>query len=261
MADPVRLARLAEASPDPSWMRYGADGGCLQAVDLRRGQVTKLALNPQPERIRREAALRRGMGMAVPPILCHDPEAGMVVEAWLDLRPVKEEDGGLARAIGILRERLYRPVPQPLQTYLAGLARHVDLPRVAAYLAGRGLNQVNLCLVHGDLWSDNLGEDPQGNLVLLDWEYARICIQSHDVWTFFMQRWSAQHQPCDAAFLDALREGLRQCLPGPWEPAAVAGLHLLHLIERYAWFTDLQLTHKDQERALLHREITRSLQA
>lgn len=258
--DPDHLARL-RLFRGVSWMRYATDGAGLQVIDAKRRIVTKVSLRPDVAQMERQVRLRARLGEATPPILAFDADAGLLIEAWIPLRPAPDELDTLKQAIALLRDRLYEPVPVETGTYLRSFADVIEVAQVCAFLRDRGLERLLVTSVHGDLWPGNLGLDASGRLILMDWEYARTCVQSHDLWIYLFQRRLAQGMAYDRSFLQTFAGCLEETFSGSCSLDQASGLHLLHLIERYALFKSLDLSHKDGELRHLEREIARMLQA
>jgi len=253
------LAFLRE-NRQASWMRYSTDGGRMQIFDVERGRVTKVPLQPRPGLVAQEVATRQKMGACVPPLLHHDPERGILVETWMDLDPVPGGMETLAEAIRLLHAFLYTPVPMAIGDYLPKLAVPWDLSRALAFMDSRGLDQVLVSQVHGDLWPGNLGRDQRGNLQILDWEYTRPCVWSHDVWTYIMQERRSSGHPFDKEFLCSFARGLALLQRETCDMAIVECLHLIHLAERCSFFIDMNLIHKAEELCFLREQIAALLE-
>lgn len=253
-ADPARLEPFL-TDPRAGWIRYGSDGGRVQLFDAERRTVTKLALVPHPERVEAEIQARGRMGRAVPELLEWDAAQGRLVERWVDLDPVPFGWAALAEALALLKTSLYASVSVPLSNYLPRLAVAWDPARAAAFLESRGLVQVPVGPVHGDLWRGNLGRDRGGHLVLLDWEYTRTCVESQDLWTFLMQGCWASGRPMDEAFHRDLAAGLALLWGAECDIATAEAHHLIHLAERYAFFHAMNLSHKAEELCFLRGQI------
>lgn len=256
--DPDRLERLRPYL-GAAWARYASDGGRIQVFNPDKAAITKVSLQPDKTLMDREVRARKRMGSAVPSILNYDIDAGVLEEAWIPLCPAAPGHDTLRKALAVLRERLYAPVEVDTTVYLRNFPEEVAGERTLAYLRTREMERLLVSEVHGDLWPGNLGLDSKGGLILLDWEYARVCVQSHDVWLFLFQDQHAKAKPYDRAFLQMFANCYAECFGVTCSLEEASCLHLLHLIERYSLFKTMELTHKSEELRDLMREITRIL--
>ena len=252
--DRSRLANL-ERFGDSSWMLYEPDGGRLLVADVDGSRAIHVQLKVNPAAVRREVAIRQRAGRAAPEILFHDPEQGVIAERWERIAPATDSGDLLRRTISALKSALYAPTAVNLDEYVRGLGGAVDGQRVTSFMAAHGVRQVELSHVHGDLWPGNLGIASDGSVVLLDWEYARDCGSSHDLWTYLAQSRRSRGLPFDSAFFTDFANGQRTLLAMESSARTAEAFHLLHLVERYTFFRQLDLDHKRDELRFLRGEI------
>lgn len=244
-----------------SWARYAADGTRMQLFDAAAQTVTKVGLRPNEALIEREVRLRSGMGDACPAILACDPRRGVIVERWLNLNPLAFDLATLARAIDVLKQKLYRRHSVDACEYVTRFGDAIDQKKVKSFLTFNGVTRVDLSDVHGDLWRGNLFSGKDGNIVILDWEYCRSCVASHDIWTYLFQFHSSSGKRFDSRFLGMLSETISTCLGVRCDARAARGYHLIHLIERYVFFCSLNLSHKKEELLSLSNQISITLES
>ena len=256
-AEGVAAARLQHltARPGGSWMQYSSDGSRMLVVDLARKEAVRLQVRIDADVIERELSIRARAGTAAPEVLYHDTGAGMVVERWLDLRPASERPETLADAMRVLTSTAYAPSRVRVSDYLRGFASVVRVAPALALLQSWDVDEVMVSEVHGDLWPGNIAIDRNGKLILLDWEYARRCVQTHDLWTYLMQERRQRKRPFDDAFLQDFAQQHHVFFGGPMNERLARAHHLLHLIERYAFFAQLNLPHKADEMRFLREQI------
>jgi hypothetical protein len=252
--DPSRL-RYFEDRPGASWMQYSSDGSRMLIVDLPRREALRFQLKVDSPLVERELTIRDRAGGAAPPVLSHDASAGMLVERWMQLRPAPERPSTLDRAMRLLMSTVYAPTSVTVDEYLDELKSLVRVERLRARLTGVGLATVTVSDVHGDLWPGNIAIDETGALVLLDWEYARRCLHTHDLWTFLMQARRQRGQPFDDEFLRDFAAHHHVFFGSPIDERLARVHHLLHLIERYSLFVQLDLPHKTEEMTFLRGQI------
>lgn len=240
---------LFQNHPEAAWMLCQPDGSRVLLFDPTRRTITRVALEPAAARLDQEAAFQCRMGTYAPGFLSVDPAQGVSVEPWLDLRPVAPDRRLLEEALAVLKTRLYRPRSVSVESHLGILAPLQEAATVLGRLKASGLETLMISEIHGDLWSGNIARDAQDRLVILDWEYARVCAVSYDLWTFLRQE--VHH-----GGLPTFPEAARSLLDLVFTPAQAAACQVLHLAERLAHLERLALSHKAAEvrdlRAELH---------
>ena len=236
-------------------MQYETDGSRLLLIDVPGRRAIHVQLRPSPDLINREITIRQRAGRASPPILFHDAGQGVIAERWLPLRPASPTRPTLAEAIRLLKATLYAPRPVGIDEYLGRLGGAVDAARAREFVAAYGVERVAITDSHGDLWPANVGVDEHGGIVLLDWEYARVCVESHDLWSYIFQAQRSSGRPFDQAFLADFAACQRDLLGMAVTDTTARAYHFLHLMERHTLFLELALPHKKEELRFLRAEI------
>jgi thiamine kinase-like enzyme len=221
--------------------------GQRYVLRLDKAAVDRLGLDRQRERRAVELAARAGL---TPPLLYTGP--GVALRHWLPGRSwgraALTRPCNLDRLAAVLRS--LHEVPgdagpfDPLvaaRHYAARLgtpAAQVILDRAEGLAAGAGGGSSRRVLCHNDLVSENIFETDQGQLLLIDWEYAGTGEALFDLAVV------VQHHGLDAAlsagFLDAYlgrsatdpererlagQRALYQCLLDLWNMVSAPGAH------------------------------------
>ena len=109
------------------------------------------------------------------------------------------------------------------------------------------LTLINITVVHGDLWVGNIFKDENNELVLIDWEYSGIHIESYDVWFYFFQNQRFEINFLDENYYFKLAELLSNVYNKKISTFEAKLYNLIHLIERYRLFYNLKIKNKKEE--------------
>jgi hypothetical protein len=238
-----------------SWARYAADGARMQFFDAQNRVIRKIALQQNDGQIEREFRLRSLMGDACPPVLAWDSQEGAIVERWLNIKRRGSDKAALSQAITLLKDKLYRCHSVDAEQYVSQFGDVIDQKKVRTFLTRYEVGRLEISDVHGDLWQGNLLYDRRGELVIVDWEYGRSCVVSHDIWTYLFQAQKAASKPFDARFFEKFAEAVSSLLDVRCDIETARAHHVIHLIERFSFFLSLNLPHKNEEIEYLRNEI------
>jgi hypothetical protein len=246
------LLSLAEES---SWAKYESDGNCLQVYCLKKLTVIKVLRQPNPSRLQTEVKYRKQLGASCPAILAQDFDNGILSESFMTLFPTVYDLAVLRRAIYILRSKLYQVETTSLSDYLARLLSKIDQNYHLKYFDLRGVCDVPISPVHGDVWFGNLFYDPEGRLIIIDWEYARPCVVTHDIWCYLFQKYRGDRMAFDNSFFSTFSDMVLESLDLNFDIALARDYHLIHLLERYCFFREMVSCSKEQELTYLRVQI------
>lgn len=219
------------------WIRYPTDGTRLQVFDHFGGKIYKM-VKPLAgfASLEQELGWRAKVGDLAPQIseVCEHPPA--YIEEWVEGRVGRYSVEELQRLILLLAERLYRVEWLEFNEYLQRTSTNYPagaIARMAAAMCLVGWAKLPISPVHGDLVCQNIIFRDNGKPVILDWEYARICVVSHDLWFYLYHDTQKSHsgEGMPESFFVEMEHAL------VWiglKVQNVRALHLFHLLEREA---------------------------
>lgn len=219
------------------WIRYPTDGTRLQVFDHHRGKILKMA---KPiaglASLEQELGWRGKVGDLAPNIRGVSRHPPAYLEEWVEGRAGDFSVRELRRVILLLAERLYRVEWLGLDEYLRRASLNFSAEATsrmgkAMFLAG--WDKLPTSPVHGDLVCQNILFRYDGNPVLIDWEYARVCVVSQDLWFYLFHDTPREHSGSDLP--DSFFREMEHALA--WiglDVRNVRALHLIHLLEREA---------------------------
>lgn len=243
-----------------SWARYAADGARMQFFDVENKVIRKIALQPDNGQIEREIRMRSLMGDACPPVLAWDSQEGAIVERWLNVERRASDKAALSQVIALLKNKLYRCRSIDAEQYVSQFGDVIDQKKVRTFLTRYEVERLEISDVHGDLWQGNLIYDSRGRFFIVDWEYCRSCVVSHDIWTYLFQAQKAVNKSFDARFVEKFAEAVSSLLDARCDVETARAYHVIHLIERFSFFLSLHLPLKNEEIEYLRNEISEMLE-
>ena len=219
------------------WIRYPTDGTRLQVFDHHGGKILKMA---KPiagfASLERELGWRGKVGDLAPTISGISEHPPAYLEEWVEWRAGDFSVQELQRVILLLAKRLYRVEWLDFDEYLRRASLHFSkeaTARMGKAMSLAGWDKLPASPVHGDLVCQNILLRNDGNPVLIDWEYARVCVVSQDLW-FYLFHGTPRIHP-GGGMPDLFFKEMEQALA--WiglDVKNVRALHLIHLLEREA---------------------------
>lgn len=217
------------------WIRFPTDGTRLQVFDPYKRVICKVSKQHAGFKfLMRELDCRSSVGGLAPIVRGVSEYPPAYLEDWIEGRSGCGTLQELRSVLEYLTERLYQTTWLDLGDYV----RRVGLPytnrtmdRIMAAMHLIGWDKLPVSPVHGDLVSQNIFFRPNGAPVLIDWEYARPCVVSHDLWFYLYHRARSNILEVElpaTAFIDIAQEVKWLGL----EVNNVRALHLIHLLER-----------------------------
>jgi len=220
---------------DSGWVRWDTDGTRRQVFDPWRDGACKISKQGAFLDVSDEVELRKALGDLSPRILKHDPVQRAYVEEWVDAKSGRCSLDELERVRCALVTSLYQVEERDITSYF----NHSDiefssearnLVPVLARLLKR--STLPISVVHGDLVCSNIAFRKNGDPVLYDWEYARRCVVTQDVWFFLYHRYStASESPELSGILEEFASNTAWAFSTMPD---IRALHLVHLFEREA---------------------------
>jgi len=225
MEDARLIERLMDGPTNASYL-VERDGEQF-VLRLDKPEAARLGLDRENERIVCQAIAEAGL---TPPYLHFDPASGVALRPFIAGRSLCREDllepPTLRRLADVLRCLHRLPaVGAPfdgagaVRRYAAQLAS----PQAAALaeraeglLAGIGRSSIAPALCHNDLVAENMLETGDGDLLLIDWEYAAIGDPYFDLAVV------ARHHDLDPSLSQVLIEAYLQRTPSREESARFA---------------------------------------
>ena len=214
-----------------SWVKYGSDGTRVHLYDNKNSTIGKLPKVFNPEQYSYELEARQRVGDLCPKIINTCSEDGYILESKISLHSY---DKSLTKALELLKERLFAPNLLNISEYLSRFD-HVKHSRLVCEVAiNYGLNEVVVSICHGDFWRGNILESPDNNIVILDWEYCGVRIQTYDAWFLIFSQWAAEKRHCDSEYYSQLQEILNKFYVSDSDLTRIKVLHMIHLFERFS---------------------------
>jgi len=240
------LKRAGKFGVEAGWIRFPSDGTRIQVFDRQRRRICKLnscqaLINTIPYEIK----IRGRVAHLAPIIIDVSPDESAFVEEWIAGYTPPYSRVSLIEAVRKLKEYLYSVNEIDITTYRERLAsagnitenQKDSLDFVLNMYSGRTLS---VSPVHGDLVCRNLWQHPSKGILLLDWEYTRTCLVTHDCWLYLYHahRSIDDKQPLSSRFFVSLKEILLylgfDSLMDDLTPNLLV-IHALHLFERQSF--------------------------
>jgi len=197
--------------------------------------IGKLPRTSNSEQFKAELEARDLVKELSPPIVAVDPESGCIVERWIGLRPWPPKKEAGLEALKLLKEKLFAPVHMDIRDYFTRYSNTPYSDQVLDTALYYGITHVIICYCHGDFWNNNIFMTYQGNVLVLDWEYAGARIYTYDAWFFTFYQWTVEKkQDCNAGFFEVLGETFRSLYSESFSLKRLQATHMLHLFERFA---------------------------
>lgn len=217
------------------WVRWDTDGSRRQICSPWQGKVCKISKEGAYLNIDDEVDLRMSMGDLAPRVLKHDAAQNAYAEEWIVSKTFGYSVASLERVRKALAENLYQVEECEVERYFRESALEFsEQARELASMLGHllGVATLPISVVHGDMVNSNVSLRKNGTPILWDWEYARKCVVTQDIWFFLYQCFSNAKPSRD--LMDFLKEfGSQITWAFPFMPD-IRALHLIHLFEREA---------------------------
>ena len=243
------------------WVRWETDGSRRQVFDPWRSGICKIQKRGAFLDVRDEIELRSALGDLSPKILRQDSVHMAYVEEWVQSIPGNCSCDELERVRHILDDRLYRVEEKNTSEYIDENAisfSNAACNLIPSLVQRLGRETLPISTVHGDLVCSNIAFRGNGQPILYDWEYARTCVVTHDVW-FYLYHRSLAKDSCSELpdFLNVFKSMIGWAFPAIQD---VSALHLIHLFEREALLLSNSVF-VDSDHALkrVHQSIEESL--
>ena len=221
------------------WIRFPTDGTRLQVFDTYNTQICKLAKQKSGfQSLELELKRRDGLGELSPAIKRIDANHAAYIEEW-----VNNGNNGhctleeLEITISLLLDKFYKIQWVNLDEYFQ--LTHIEYTAEASKLMSKvisiiGWDKVPVSPVHGDLVCQNMlfkNDKP----ILIDWEYARICMVSYDLWIYLYHRAKSSKKNSEESLSKSFFSELNKMLGHLGLIVDnVNAVHLFHLLEREA---------------------------
>ncbi|MGB8951799.1 MAG: hypothetical protein WCC06_03935 [Candidatus Aminicenantales bacterium] len=240
------LKRAGRFGVEAGWIRFPADGTRIQVFDRQRNRICKLnSCNALVNTIPCELKTRGRVAHLAPTILDVSPDESAFVEEWIAGYTPPYSLDSLVEAMSKLKEYLYAVNYIDITTYRERLTSSGNMTENQKYSLDSVLNMYSgrtlpVSQVHGDLVCRNLLQHPSKGILLLDWEYTRTCLVTHDCWLYLYHthRSIDDKQPLSSRFFVSLREvllylGFDSLMDNlTWNLPVI---HVLHLFERQSY--------------------------
>ena len=240
-----------------SWLRYDSDGTKFQIFDRKKKQIVKISKQTNYLQLIEEVKAHSKMQNNTPKILSYDLKKGIIVEEWKDLYPTKVDEHYLFAVYKLLKQDLYKLDTITIRDYLKEFEFINHKEELINLFVTNNLTLINITVVHGDVWVGNIFKDENNELVLIDWEYSGICIESYDVWFYFFQNKRFEINFLDENYYFRLGELLSKVYNKKIGTSEAKLYNLIHLIERYRLFYNLRIKNKKNEMIYLKGLINR----
>jgi len=240
------LKRAGKFGIKAGWIRFPADGTRIQVFDRQRNRICKLSsCNALANTIPCELKARGRVEHLTPAILDVSPDESAFVEEWIAGYTPPYSRGSLVEAMRKLKEYLYAVNYIDITTYRESLTSSGNITENQRCSLGSVLNMYSgstlpVSQVHGDLVRRNLWKHPSRGILLLDWEYTRTCLVTHDCWLYLYHAYRSidDKQPLSSSFFVNLREvllclGFDSFIENLTFNLPV--IHALHLFERLSY--------------------------
>jgi len=229
------------------WLRYDSDGTKFQIFDSKKKQIVKISKKTNYLQLIEEVKAQSKMQNNTPKILSYDLKKGIIVEEWKDLYPTKVDENYLFAVYKLLKQDLYKLDTITIRDYLKEFEFINHKEELINLFVTNNLTFINITVVHGDLWVGNIFKDENNDLVLIDWEYSGIHIESYDVWFYFFQNQRFEINFLDENYYFKLAELLSKVYNKKISTFEAKLYNLVHLIERYRLFYNLKIKNKKEE--------------
>ena len=230
-----------------SWLRYDSDGTKFQIFDKKKKQIIKISKKTNYLQLIQEVEAQSKLQNNTPKILSYDLKKGIIVEEWKELYPIKVDENCLFAVYKILKQDLYKLDTITIHDYLKEFEFVNHKQELINLFITNNLSLINITIVHGDLWVGNIFKDENNELVLIDWEYSGIRIESYDIWLYFFQNQRFEINFLDENYYSKLAALLSKVYNKKiWNYEAKV-YNLIHLIERYRLFYNLRIKNKKEE--------------
>lgn len=230
-----------------SWLSYDSDGTKFLIFDKKKKQIIKISKKTNSLQLTDELKSQSKMQNNAPKILSYDLKKGIIVEEWKDLYPVKVDVNDLFAIYKLLKQDLYKLRTISIRDYLEEFEFINHKEALINLFVTNNLNLINITVVHGDLWDGNIFKDENNELVLIDWEYSGIRIESYDVWFYFFQNVRFEINFLDENYYVKLAAVLSIVYNKKIGTLEAKLYNLIHLIERYKLFYFLRIESKKEE--------------
>jgi len=240
-----------------SWLKYDSDGTKFLIFDRKKKQIVKISKKINYLQLVEEVRAHSKMHNNTPKILSYDLKKGITVEEWKDLYPTKVDEHYLFAVYKLLKQDLYKLNTITIGNYLKEFEYINRKEELINLFVTNDLARFNITLVHGDLWVGNIFKDENNQLVLIDWEYSGIRVESYDMWFYFFQNERFRSDFLDESYYFKLGELLSKVYDKNISVKEAKLYNLIHLLERYRLFYNLKIENKEKEMIYLKGLINR----
>ena len=230
-----------------SWLRYDSDGTKFQIFDKKKKQIIKISKKTNYLQLIQEVEAQSKLQNNTPKILSYDLKKGIIVEEWKELYPIKVDEHYLFAIYKLLKQDLYKLDTITIHDYLKEFEFVNHKQELINLFITNNLSLINITIVHGDLWVGNIFKDENNELVLIDWEYSGIRIESYDIWLYFFQNQRFEINFLDENYYSKLAALLSKVYNKKICNYEAKLYNLIHLIERYRLFYNLRIKNKKEE--------------